>query len=158
MRPQARWQDDNLTLVSPPLDMEERLAALGESWLRWLDVAARQRDCRLYAILVDEMAVGLIFLHNIVRHRQEAMVGYALLPDHRGQGLGKRALALLQQIAIADGLLTLTIITGQHNAASRAMAARCGFVCVGPAREAPNELIVYQWHRPDTVETATPDN
>jgi RimJ/RimL family protein N-acetyltransferase len=137
---------DSIALGPPPPAASAVLAALGDDWLTWLARAATQDDILLYIVYCAGTPVGLIFVHDLLG--VEALVGYALLAEYRGRGIGTLALRLVQNAATARGLALLTIITGVDNAASRRLAARCGFGYIGPAREAPEELVVYQWHAP----------
>lgn len=123
------------------------MAPLGCEWLSWLD----RHHCRAYAIIVAESIVGLIMLHDWLPGTDQALVGYALLPMYRGRGIGSQALSLLQEKALALGLARLTIITGCENRPSRGIAEHCGFVYVGPAREDPDHLVVYEWQAPTSV-------
>lgn len=137
---------DSIALGPPPPAASAALAALGDDWLTWLARTAAQDDILLYIVYCAGTPVGLIFVHDL--RGVDALVGYALLEEYRGQGIGTVALRLLQRAATARGLALLTIITGLDNAASRRLAARCDFGYIGPAREAPEKLVVYQWHAP----------
>lgn len=76
---------------------------------------------------------------------------YGLLPASRGRGLVTRAVGLVVAAARAAGYTTVALSTFPDNTASRATAARCGFVATGTRtisiKGAPQELIV--WTLPD---------
>lgn len=76
---------------------------------------------------------------------------YALLPGSRGQGLVTRAVGLVVRAARTAGYRTIVLSTFPDNTASRATAARCGFVETGvrtiTIKDRPQELLV--WTLPD---------
>jgi RimJ/RimL family protein N-acetyltransferase len=89
--------------------------------------------------------VGQVLLHDLDRDARAALVGYHIFRiADRGSGIGTAALSLLCQSALdAEKLRRLVAITGVENVASRRTAEKCGFVCIGPAREGAH-LVVYE--------------
>lgn len=72
---------------------------------------------------------------------------YGLLPPSRGRGLATRSVALVVAAARAAGYPTIVLSTFPDNAASRATAARCGFVETGKRtigiKGVPQVLLVF---------------
>jgi RimJ/RimL family protein N-acetyltransferase len=102
-------------------------------------VAARRADWagddeRSFAI--TDAATGRL-LGSIARHRQaghRAEIGYWLAPEARGRGVATRALRLVVDWSLAQGLVRLELFTRPDNAASGAVARRAGFELEGVRR------------------------
>ncbi len=112
----------------------------------YLHAAPARADIDYFAISSSGRPVGQILLHDINLASGESLVGYHLFSRaDRGQGIGTRALRLLQRHVIQrTQLRQLTIITTEDNLASQARARACGFAHAGPAREGP-PLLVFRW-------------
>ena len=107
----------------------------------WLAAAARQAadGTRLELAVCDGAAsgapVGSVALWGIHRRNADAMVSWWLGADGRGRGLGAAAVTLLARYAFdALGMERLAASIEESNAASRALAERCGFVPEGRLR------------------------
>ncbi len=70
--------------------------------------------------------------HQRAEHRVE--FGYWLAPQARGRGIATRALCLIAEWSLAQGLLRLELFTDPDNAASGAVARRAGFDFEGVRR------------------------
>jgi RimJ/RimL family protein N-acetyltransferase len=116
----------------------------------YLDAAPIRSDIYYFCIYHHATPVGQIILHDIDRQAGESLIGYHLfLPEYRGQGIGTTALALLQRYVRANtSLRRLIIITSRDNHASQRIAIKCGFDLIGPAREDPDQLLVFGWDMP----------
>jgi RimJ/RimL family protein N-acetyltransferase len=115
----ARW-----TPIASPFDVEAGIAYLKRAH------EGRTTGQRIQlAITTDgERPLGEVLLFGHGTGFDEAELGYLVGAAHRGRGLASRALALLSGYArseLALGRLLLRIDPG--NAASRAVARRCGF-------------------------------
>jgi RimJ/RimL family protein N-acetyltransferase len=89
---------------------------------------------------------GQIFLHDINRQRNESLVGYHLFARRRGQGIGTKALRLLQEyVSEKTQLRRLVVITGNDNVASLRMCRTCGFHEIGPSWEDPEHTMGLEW-------------
>ncbi len=112
----------------------------------YLHAAPARADIDYFAISSSGRPVGQIMLHDIDLASGASLVGYHLFSRaDRGQGIGTRALRLLQRHVIQrTPLRQLTIITTEDNLPSQALARACGFTHAGPAREGP-PLLVFHW-------------
>jgi RimJ/RimL family protein N-acetyltransferase len=82
--------------------------------------------------LPDERVVGTASLLHIYPERGDAEVGYWLGTAGRGQGLARRAVALVCDWAFQSlGLQRLHLMADLDNEASQAVAVACGFALVG---------------------------
>lgn len=115
-----------------------------EGWLSW---ARAREDAYYFAIYRRAEAVGQIFLHDVDRQAATALVGYHLFEAQaRGEGVGTRALGLVQKFTVEEtDLKRLVIITTRENVASRRVAEKCGFGYVGPQHERPDIGLCYAW-------------
>lgn len=112
------------------------------AWAReWLAAAARDReDGARLELAVCEPAdprnpVGSVSLWGIHHRNADAMLSWWLAAAGRGRGLGTAAVALLARHAFtALGMERLGASIEESNAASRALAERCGFVLEGRLR------------------------
>jgi RimJ/RimL family protein N-acetyltransferase len=117
-----------------------------DHWLALVD----DLEVYYFSIYSSGTLVGQILLHDIDLSSGTSLVAYHLfLPDYRGQGIGTRALRLLQEFVHTTlGLHQLIIITSRDNVASQRLAEKCGFVYSGPSREDPVTGLVYTWNVP----------
>ena len=108
------------------------------------------RDIQTFWIYEAGLPVGQIALHDGDRAQGEALVAYHIFrATDRGRGVGRQALALLEEFARSEtSLRTLVVITGRNNRASRRIAEACDFVEAGGAWEDPERLVVYVWMIP----------
>ena len=112
----------------------------------YLRAAPTRADIEYFAITFSGRPAGQIVLHAINVERGESLVGYHLFSRaDRGQGIGTRALRLLQRHVVERTALSrLTIITSEDNLPSQRLARASGFACAGRAREGP-PLVVFRW-------------
>lgn len=141
--------DDVISLRPPDVEAVSRVPTssdVAHAHEEWLARAAVRDDTHYFSIYRGDELVGQIVLHDINRQSGEALVAYHLFtPRFRGRGIGTRALALVQHIAVTEMMLKhVVIITAEDNYASRRMAEKCGFRCTGRARENARWL-VYRW-------------
>lgn len=103
-------------------------------------------DTRYFSIYRGDALVGQIVLHDINWQTGEALVAYDVFERRlRGQGIGAKALALLQRYVAAETPLTLlVVIPSEDNVASRRVAEKCGFRYSRRARE-DARLCVFRW-------------
>jgi RimJ/RimL family protein N-acetyltransferase len=151
-RGQAYW-DGNVSIAAPDGELSGGLPKAPDvidSVEYWLKCAPLQDDIYYFWIYWQQTPVGQIFLHDINRCTGESLIGYHLFePKYRGQGIGTKALGLLQQFVVSEtNLAKLVIITGRDNLASQRIATRCGFQKTGGAREEPENLVVFEWGIP----------
>lgn len=140
--------------IGPP-DLAQIAAApkardIADSVAFYLDAASSHPNIYYFCIYQQGIPRGQIMLHDIDWQAGESLIGYHLfLPEYRGCGIGTTALRLLQQYVQAVTSLTrLIIITGKDNQASQRIAIKCGFHLIGPAREDPDQLVVFGWDVP----------
>ncbi len=140
----------NVALTAP--DRQRIMAAPQDDDVRdavteWLSRAEKDQSIYYFAVDVDHVPVGQIFLHDIDDETGEALVGYHLFAKRsRGHGIGTVALQLLKDfVADATGLSRLVLITSADNVASRRAAEKAGFVYVGAPREDRNGVLLV-WH------------
>lgn len=116
---------------------------------QWLSRAISGSDVLYFAICVDGMLAGQIFLHSLGLHPDEAQVGLHLFdPAMRGRGVGAAALALLQGYTAGQtGLKRLVFEVTTNQAAVVRAAEKCGFCMKGKSKNDPL-LVIYQWDVP----------
>jgi RimJ/RimL family protein N-acetyltransferase len=99
---------------------------------------ARLRGERLELAATDPelgAVVGGVTLWSIAPRHRGAMVNYGVAAEARGRGVATRALRLLAGWRFDEfGLARLGVFIEPENAASRAVAERCGFVHEGRLR------------------------
>ena len=71
------------------------------------------------------------------------LCGMALLPEHRGRGLGARMLGLAREEARRRGLAEMSLIVFEQNAGAKRLYERHGFREVDRRPVVPHELIRY---------------
>ena len=100
-------------------------------------VARREADGRLWAIADAETNACLGFVQLSDIHRKNALgwLGIALAPQARGRGLGRAAMALLEDEARAMGLRKLLLQVRTDNPVAIALYARAGYARVGVMRD-----------------------
>ncbi len=69
-------------------------------------------------------------------HRHVGIVGMGLLPDHRGQGLGRRLLQRTLDDARASGLSRVELTVREDNGSAIALYEKLGFEAEGVQRNA----------------------
>ena len=87
-------------------------------------------------LVVGEELAGTVILHSFSELHRRAEIGFWLVPDARGRGLGSRAVALGVSWAFeALDLLRVEMTTTPDNAAVFALARRLGFTQEGVLRK-----------------------
>jgi RimJ/RimL family protein N-acetyltransferase len=82
-------------------------------------------------------AIGSIGLWRIDQHHRSAHIGISLLPEARGQGLGRDAVEVICRFGFQiRGLARLSLETLDLNTTMRATALACGFLEEGRLRSA----------------------
>lgn len=120
-----------------------------EARSQWLSRAMSGSETLYFAIRVDGMLAGQIFLHDLGLRPNEAQIGLHLFgPSMRGRGVGAAALALLQSYVSDQTSLKRLVfeVTTNHVAALRA-AEKCGFKRKGISKNDPLQ-VVYSWDVP----------
>ena len=137
-----------ISLVQP--EPKHLLAALAVADLtdqekEWFRRAQRDDGCFYFVVQRQERLLGQVFLHDIDRKEQEALIGYHVFrSEDRRQGYGSDALRAICDYAAGElHLRRLTVITSLDNLASRRIAVKAGFRELGTAREGPH-LVVYE--------------
>jgi RimJ/RimL family protein N-acetyltransferase len=115
----ARW-----TPITSPFDVEAGVAYLKRAH------QSRTSGQRIQLAITTDggrpLGEALLFGHDA--GRSEAELGYVVGAAFRGRGLATRALGLLSGYAQSElGLVRLVLRIDPGNAASRAVARRCGF-------------------------------
>lgn len=118
-------------------------------WRNWREQGAAQDDIYYFAIHLNDVLIGELFLHDINLNSKESLLGYRIFSIlNRDRGIGRQALHLLQEfVANETNLERLVIITAEDNVPSRRMAEHCGFGLVGSAWE-DSQMVVYEWKSP----------
>jgi RimJ/RimL family protein N-acetyltransferase len=121
-----------------------------DEWGRWLDLAVIDDSILYFSISQDGRLVGEIFVHDIVPHRLEGMLGYHVFdPARRGEGIGRAALtALLDWIVDQTAIRHIFVITRDDNVRSRRLVEGVGFIAIGRAKE-DEHRVVYERHFED---------
>ncbi len=120
-----------------------------EAMTEWLQRAMSGNDTLYFAIRLDGMLAGQIFIYDLGVQPDEAQVGLHLFdPAVRGRGVGPAALALLQQYVVEQTRLKrlVFVVANNHLAALRA-AEKCGFRCKGKSKR-DSQQVVYVWDVP----------
>ena len=143
------YQSGNVRLCPPDPEAVRKVPKspdVADSVDRWLSAALERDNVYYFSICCGDEIVGQILLHDVDWQSGESLVGYHLFrPDHRGIGIGTKALVLLQEFVAEQGRLAkLVIITSKDNIASQRVAQKCGFAYAGAPREDPAGL-VFQW-------------
>jgi RimJ/RimL family protein N-acetyltransferase len=87
------------------------------------------------AIDADGEPLAVAFAPSLDREARTAELGYAVLPQARGRGVAREALALLTSWAFEDAqMLRLELQISVDNHASERVAAACGYVREGVLR------------------------
>jgi RimJ/RimL family protein N-acetyltransferase len=80
-------------------------------------------------------AIGGVSLYDVEREQDRGSLGYWVAAGARGRGVATHAARLLADWGFAQlGLARIELTCAPHNAASQAVAARCGFVREGLLR------------------------
>lgn len=108
----------------------------GRAWIerQWSRQTSGQGLSLAIADSSTEEARGLLFLglRPIDGHCE---LGYWLVPDARGRGLGTAAVRLASRWVLTDtGVYRLVALVEPHNAPSRAVLLKCGFAEEGLLR------------------------
>ena len=91
---------------------------------------------RIAELAIGEPFAGTVILHSIDEHHRRGEVGFWLVPEARGRGLGSRAVALAVDWAFETlDLLRVEMTTTPDNAAVFALARRLGFTHEGVLRK-----------------------
>ncbi|MEE9964334.1 MAG: GNAT family N-acetyltransferase [Propionicimonas sp.] len=102
----------------------------------WLAELRLRGDCYLLAVQGSEV-VG--FAHaergSYRRNRHSALVVIGLLPQARGQGLGTRLLARIDDWARLSGVTRLELTVMAHNLAAIGLYAKRGYAAEGVRRQ-----------------------
>jgi RimJ/RimL family protein N-acetyltransferase len=116
---------------------------------QWLSRAISDSDVLYFAVRVDGLLAGQIFLHGLGQKAGEAQVGLHLFdPAMRGRGVGAAALALLQGYAAGQaGLKRLVFEVAASQVAAVRAAEKCGFRRKGKSKTDPLQ-VVYHWDVP----------
>ena len=135
-----------ISLVQP--EPKHLLAALAVADLtdqekEWFRRAQRDDGCFYFVVQRQERLLGQVFLHDIDRNEQEALIGYHVFRSKdRRHGYGSDALRAICDYAAGElHLRRLLVITSLDNVASRRIAVKAGFRELGAAREGP-QLVV----------------
>jgi RimJ/RimL family protein N-acetyltransferase len=116
--------------VPPPPDMPRR-------WLGRYEQGRQDRSCEGFAIADAETGafLGLALAPTIDHEGRTAELGYVVAPGARGRGVATAALSRLTEWGLSElGALRLELIIDVANAASKRVAARCGYEREGVLR------------------------
>lgn len=160
-----------LSLAALQPDDAEELFALVDAnrahlrrWLPWLDqnrvpaasvnfidYARREAEAGtgLHLAVVEQMRLlGMCGFHQIDAHNRSARIGYWLAEEATGRGVMTRCATALASYGFARlDLHRQVIACAEENAASAAVAERCGFRLEGVARDAEWLYDHYVSHR-----------
>ncbi|NMB67531.1 MAG: GNAT family N-acetyltransferase [Chloroflexi bacterium] len=120
-----------------------------EARSQWLARALQGPETLYFAIRVDGLLAGQIFLHELGQQPGEAQVGLHLFdPTMRGRGVGAAALALLQgYVATHTHLKRLVFEVSANQVAAVRAAEKSGFRRKGKSKTDPLQ-VVYHWDVP----------
>jgi ribosomal-protein-alanine N-acetyltransferase len=86
--------------------------------------------------------IGTIVLWHIIKEKDQAEIGYELLPEYRGQGIMKEALSAVIEFGFKTlGLKTIVADSKAINLPSVKLLEKCGFVKVD---ETGNGYLIYE--------------
>jgi RimJ/RimL family protein N-acetyltransferase len=139
----------DLSLLQPILTVSD----IRDSIEHWVSEAQQREDVLYFSIFLSQEPIGQILLHDQNADAGESLIAYHLFkPQMRGQGIGTKALNLLQSYVLRQTTLKkLVIITSRDNLASQSIARKCGFQYVGASREDPVNDMVFEWHVPRSL-------
>jgi RimJ/RimL family protein N-acetyltransferase len=93
-------------------------------------------DAPFAELAIGDPFAGTLILHSFDEHHRRCEVGFWLVPEARGRGLGSRAVALGVSWAFRElDLLRVEMTTTPDNAAVFALARRLGFTQEGVLRK-----------------------
>ena len=131
------FQDPEIHRFSWPRSEPYTLAD-AHRYLRECDAsraAGRGLELAVTAAGGEGAPIGGVALYDVERDQDRASLGYWVAPAARGRGVATHAARLLARWAFAElGLARIELTCGPDNAASQAVAARCGFVREGLLR------------------------
>ena len=108
-----------------------------EEWLRARVAGAAERDGFELAVTTDgsDELTGVVIVHHVEPDHGRAEVGFWVVGDARGRGLGARAVALVVDWLFAEaGLRRIELRTTPGNRGAQALAQRLGFTHEGVMR------------------------
>jgi RimJ/RimL family protein N-acetyltransferase len=113
------------------VDPQKALAKARKEYSELLPKGAATPDHYLYAITLAESgaAVGMLWFELKQRHgkRKAFIFDFQLDKAHRGKGLGRQALGVLEQQAKILGAVSIGLHVFGDNAGARALYEKCGF-------------------------------
>ncbi len=99
-------------------------------------------------LAVEERATGTVIGEVLLKHDDEAEVGYVLRTDRQGQGLASEAVAaLLDAAATSLGVTAVRAVVVDGNDASVRLLTRLGFRPVGPGPQTTEGEPTTAYHR-----------
>jgi RimJ/RimL family protein N-acetyltransferase len=120
--------DDEAVLAFTPVP-EPVPPGHAEGWL------ARFGDEGAWVVLDGQQLVAFACAPQLDRERGQAELGYLVHPDARGRGVAQFALRTLTEWAFGQGIHRVELHINVDNAASLAVARRCGFQLEGTLRD-----------------------
>jgi RimJ/RimL family protein N-acetyltransferase len=116
------------SVVGTPMDPAIVTRQCAESVSKWL---AGQRAEMTVRRASDNTYLGEIALYYVEPVLREAMIGYSLTPEARGQGYASRAAQLVTGWGFDIGMARMTAGTAPDNAASQRVLERAGYAREG---------------------------
>lgn len=108
-----------------------------QQWLGRYTAARLDGTREAFAIVADGEFAGIAVVPVIDRRSRTAELGYAVAPHARGKGVATAALRLLTDWAFEElDPVRLELFITAANAASQAVARRCGYTFEGVLRSA----------------------
>ena len=133
----AAFRDPELHRFSWPRTEPYTLADADRYLVDCAHARAAGRGLELAVAAADGASepIGGVALYDVERDQDRAALGYWVAPAARRRGVATHAARLLARWAFAElGLARLELTCGPDNAASQAVAMRCGFVREGLLR------------------------
>lgn len=91
------------------------------------------RDGQLRLIIEDGATIGCIDLFDFDPRNRRAAIGMYIAPEHRGKGVGKQALRLLEEYAFGQlNMRVLYAIISTKNTACTALYRNAGYTVSSP--------------------------
>jgi RimJ/RimL family protein N-acetyltransferase len=127
--------DPDIATWNPSSQVAETQRERAQLWIA--DRAAWAADHASWVVRSPEgRAVGAVSLHHLDHGMLTAEIGYWLVPQARGLGVGAAAVDAATRYAFDDlGMLRVELFHAVENTSSCRLAERCGYLLEGTSRQ-----------------------